>query len=242
MRALACALLVLGTTAFADGSELDAVRAALGVLVGKEPVQASLAVTRWERVTGEKTPQEGSAGATFFVAASKTGVTVSCSEALLAPRPTPKKKDGPPDVLGSIVAGVDLHQASRWLSHAAPLLKQLETAELVEDKEATLDGKPVRALKLKLKTEHQAESGAEATTERAMTLWVDAEHLPLACESVANASGGFLVVRFESHQKSERKYAKAGDRLLLVEETEESSTSSMGHTFQNKQTARLTVK
>lgn len=232
-------LTLLSTAALAEGNELDAVRTALADLKATEAVQASLSISRWERVTGEKA-KEASAGATFFIAASKSGVSLTASEALLAPRE--QKKDGPPDVLGNIVGGADLAQASRWLNQARPLLKQLENAELIEDKETTLGDVPARALKLKLKTERHSDSGAEATIERTLTLWVDSQHLPLASQITENGSGGFLVVRFESKQSSERKFARVGDRLLLVEETGDSSTTSMGKTFQSKQTAKLTVK
>lgn len=242
MRALLCSLVMISSSsALAEGDELAAVRTVLGAMTGQEPVQASAAVSRWERVTGEKTPQEASAGAVFFLSATKNGVNVSCNPSLLTPKPA-KKNDGPPDVLSNIVAGVDLPQTSRWLNQAAPLLHQLENAEVLENKETTLDERPARRLTLKLKTEKQSESGAEATTERTLTLWVDAEHVPLASQSEANTSGGFLVVRFESHQKAERKFAKAGDRLVTIEETQSDSTSSMGHVFQNKQTVKLTVK
>lgn len=239
MRALCGILILVSTAALAEGSELDAVRAALSELKATESVQASIAISRWERVTGEK-PKEASAGATFFISASKAGVSLTASESLLAPRE--QKKDGPPDVLGNIVGGVDLAQTSRWLNQARPLLKQLENAELVEDKETTLGEVPARALKLKLKTEKHSDGGAEATIERTLTLWVDAQHKPLAAQLTEIGSGGFLVVRFDSKQTSDRKYVVAGDRLLLLEETEESSTTTMGKTFQAKQTSKLTVK
>jgi hypothetical protein len=113
---------------------------------------------------------------------------------------------------------------------------------VLEAKETTYEEKPARVLKLKLKTDRRGEGAAEATTTRAMTLWVDAEHRPLASESTSDASGGVLVVKFESHSKTERKYARVGDRLLVHEATEQSSTSSLGRTFQNKQTVKLTVK
>lgn len=241
MRALLCSLVMISSSALAEGDELEAVRTVLGAMTGQEPVQASAAVSRWERVTGEKPPQEASAGAVFFLSATKTSVNVSCNQSQLTPKPA-KKNDGPPDVLGNIVASVDLPQTSRWLNHAAPLLHQLENAEVLENKQTTLDKRPARRLTLKLKTEKQSESGAEATIERTLTLWVDAEHVPLASQSEANTSGGFLVVRFENHQKAERKFVKAGDRLMTIEETQSDSTSSMGHVFQNKQTVKLTVK
>jgi hypothetical protein len=240
MRPFVGVLVLVSSSAFAEGSELDAVRTALAELKGSEPVQATLAVSRWERVVGEKS-KEASAGASFFVSASKTGVSLTANDALLGPRPE-RKKDAPPDVLSNIVGGVDLARASRCLNHARPLLKLLETAEVLEDKEGTLGELPCRVLKLKLKTEQQSEGGAEATVERSLTLWLDAEHVPLAMESVEKGSGGFLVVRFESRQTSERKFARVADRLLLVEETEEGSATTMGKTFQSKQTSKLTVK
>jgi hypothetical protein len=243
MRAISCALLLFSTTALAEGNELEAVRAALGELTGSERVEGSFSVSRWERVSGDKPKdaKEASAGATFAVSASKSSVSLAAPESLLAPRAEPRK-DAPPDVLQNIIEGVDLARVSRWLNHARPLLKQLESAEVLEASDTQRGDVPARLLKLKLKTERQSEGGAEAVTERTLLLWVDAQHLPLASQLVEDSSGGFLVVRFENHHTAERTYARVGDRLVLVEETGTSSTNGMGKTFQSKQTARLTLK
>lgn len=240
MRPLLFGVLINGSVAFAAGSGLEEVRAALATFTGKEPAQASVAIARWERATGEKT-KEASAGANFYVSATKTAVSVSCNEGLLVPAPMATKGE-PAEVLRTIISSTDLFQASRWMNHAPVLLQQLEEAEVLEAKDTTFEEKPARVLKLKLKTEHRGEGAAEATTTRAMTLWVDAEHRPLASESTTDASGGVMVVKFEARSKTDRKYTRVGDRLVVLEATEQSSTSSLGRTFQNKQTVKLTVK
>lgn len=240
MRPLLAALLLLSTTTFAEGTELDAVRQALTALEAHEPVQGALSVTRWERTGGDK-PQEGSAGATFTISATRGGVSVSASQALVSAR-RKEKEEGPPDVKRSIVERTDLAWVSRWLNQAAPLLAELESAELLEDKETTLADVPAHALKLKFEPKQESEGGAEAKTERTLTLWVDAQHLPLASEGAASTAGGFLVVKFDNRQTAARKYARVGDRLVLLEETTTDSTSTMGRTFQSKQTGKLELK
>jgi hypothetical protein len=100
MRRLLFALVSSSTTALAAGTELEQVRAALATFTARESTQASVTVTRWERVTGEKT-KEASAGAVFFVSATKSAVSVSCNESQLVPTP-PTGKGEAADVLRSI--------------------------------------------------------------------------------------------------------------------------------------------
>ncbi len=235
LASLVCAMSVLTSVPSPD---LDSMRAALALLTAKESVQASVSVTRWEQRTGDKTSKQGSAGAQFFISSGAKNVTVGCNETPVSPR----KSEGI-DVLSSIVRGVDLPQASNWLHHAGPLLKQLEDAEVVEVQDTAWGDTPARRLSITLKAENETEGGVEAASVGKMTLWLDANHVPLASETVETSSGGvFLVVRFENTRKAERTYSKVGDRLVVREETVSISTGSMGHTYQNKQTAKITIK
>lgn len=244
IRRLLCLLTLASFPAFA--TELDEVRTALGTLMAKEPVGGSVAVSRWERRSGEKKAEEGSAGVTFAISASKTGVSAACSEALASPpKPTKGETDAaklPAEVQRNIVGGVDLHQVSRWLNQSRSLLEQLEGAEVLEEKETNLDQKPAKVMKLKLKTEHVDEGGASFTSDRTLQLWTDPEHLPLAAEFVDESSGGLLMIKVKVHQKVERKYARIADRLVVVEETEENETNTMGRLMQSRQNAKLTLK
>jgi hypothetical protein len=242
---LLCLLTLASFPAFA--TELDEVRTALGTLLAKEPVGGQVAVTRWERRSVDKKAEEGSAGVTFAISASKSGVSAACNEALASPpkvaraaKDDPKKL--PAEVQRNIVGAVDLHQVSHWLNHARSLLELLETAEMVEVKDTNLDQKPAKVLTLKIKPEHVEEGGAEFSTESTLQLWVDAEHVPLATEFVADSSGGMLMIKVKNRQKVDRKYVHVADRLVVVEETEENETNTMGRVMQSRQVAKLTLK
>jgi hypothetical protein len=247
IRRLLCLLTLASFPAFA--TELDEVRTALGTLLAKEPIGGSVAISRWERRSGEKKAEEGSAGVTFAISASKSGVSAACSEALASPPKPAKNAKGDPDaaklpaeVQRNIVGAVDLHQVSHWLNHSRSLLEQLEGAEVLEEKDTNLDQKPAKVMKLKLKTEHVDEGGASFTSDRTVQLWTDPEHLPLAAEFVDESSGGLLMIKVKVHQKVERKYARIADRLVVVEETEENETNTMGRLMQSRQNAKLTLK
>jgi hypothetical protein len=210
---------------------LDDVKAALERLPADKPVHAELKVTRWQRITGGKEPNETTGGVTFHVSDGKTGPTLHCSVGMLHEK------------AANIIGATSLMRVHKLLDAAPELKEQLVKAELVSEEGSTWQGRPARLLKVKLGPESFKKDGANGASIQATlgsaSVWIAEDGTPLAAEISTDLEAGVLMIKATTHIRIAREYGVVNGRLVVMKDTEETQADAVGHGLQAKQVSEL---
>ena len=123
------------------------------------------------------------------------------------------------------------------------LLEQLGKAKLLEEKAETREGRPVRRLKLALDLNLDAEARSHVKqAEHEATVWIGPDNLPLAMDQRIEVRARVLLfasvwTKIEIH----RRFQRAQNRLLLLDETAEVQGSALGKAFSSRDTTRCSL-
>ena len=115
------------------------------------------------------------------------------------------------------------------IDFAPTLLRMLHGAKVVSDAPSTFQGKPARAMVLRLADRVEKEdAGKVKISENRLTLWLGADLVPVGAEHLLNAKFSFLIFKGESKQKKSWYFAQVADRLVRVRHESTESGSGMG--------------
>lgn len=115
------------------------------------------------------------------------------------------------------------------------LLNLLMLASVVDETSDTLDGHPMRKLRVSLLGDREGslddKSGKGNLKKFLMelTIWIGPDHLPVAVDKQVEIEGkATLSLTFSSTAKDHRRYMKVRDRLVLVEASSQAQAKAMG--------------
>ncbi len=112
------------------------------------------------------------------------------------------------------------------LSHyGAHLARDLAGLNLIENRPDTQQGISCQHWHLKSE-EKQSKFGVKSTTLRDVELWLDADGYPVRALFKTQVSGRMLLFKFSSGSTRKQRYERAGGRLLLVFDKNETHTKS----------------
>ncbi|MDQ3283551.1 MAG: hypothetical protein M3Q69_19285 [Acidobacteriota bacterium] len=123
---------------------------------------------------------------------------------------------------------IDVGSTSELLDVAPRFLRMLEGAKLVSDLPNTWQGKPARALVLRLADKPQQGPGKLTVTENRLTLWLGSDMVPLAAEHIAAGKFSFLIFHGEARRKESWHLSRSGDRLVAHRHEFSETSSGMG--------------
>ena len=236
---LACALLPADT--------LSDLKGTLSRLNGQDPVKASVDYQFWSRQGSDKKPVITEGRAQSHVEDGPQGLKIAWSRPLIqaaaqearAKAQDPEKKTPTREAIEGLGA-VELSDA---LNGADRLLRTLDQAQLVEEKADQWQGHPARLLRLKVTPRlSQEDQKYVKELEASAQVWVGADGLPLAAESQTHMKGrALLVINFEQRQKEAFRFARMGNRLVVVHHETESSGSGGGQQGQSKRVTDLSL-
>jgi hypothetical protein len=209
------------------------VRGALGRLAGREAVRATYELQQSVTNEGKLDNDKYSGKVAVDLEADASGFRVIYTRPLLEQlsreqqaRSTDPNKKIP---TASALREIDPVETTNALDFAPELLRMMEGAKVVSDAQATWAGKPARAVILRLADRIDAEDkGRVKVSENRLTLWLGADHVPLAAEHIFNAKFSFLVFKGEAKQKKSWHFARVGDRLVRARFELTNVTSGLG--------------
>lgn len=207
--------------------------ATLAGLPATSPVRARVE----HRVTftqGEDEPAPPPGTAWAFVAWGVDGMRVTWNPSLLVraeaeERARVQDPDAPTPTLDA-VADLRTLSLSRAIDAVPWMLRDLADARLLEERLEVEEGTPVRLLVLQVKPsipgrDRKYVKDVEATAR----IWLGPDGVPLRSERRVLIKGRiFLVVGFEIEQRDEFRFARAGDRLVVVRHQSDSRSAGAG--------------
>ncbi|HEY0142738.1 MAG TPA: hypothetical protein VGF48_17695 [Thermoanaerobaculia bacterium] len=219
---------------------LTDVRSALGRFAGRAAIRASYDVHRIEKNEGKLGNESTNGKVSVEVEGDANGFRV------IFPRPlldavereklaeTRNAKATSPTV--NALREVDPVAAANAVDFAPELLRLLDGAKVVEEKAGAWNGKPARTVTFGLTHSIETDGAGKMTVaQNKLTLWLDANNVPLGGEHHFQAKFSFLIFKGESKQQKKWQFAGVGDRLVRLRQEEQNNMTGMGQK-QNEQT------
>ena len=224
-------VLLFATSLAAD--PLGDVRSALGRFPGRDTLRATYELQRSVKNEGKFGNDNFSGKIAVDLEASSAGYHIVVGRPLLelidreqqARNRNPKLNTPTANALREINAV----EAADALDFAPAVLRLLDGAKVVTDASGTWQGKPARVLVLRAADRLDPDDANKVkVAENKVTLWLDAENVPLAVEHMFNAKFSFLFLKGEMKEKKSWHLARAADRLVRARFESTQNSSGMG--------------
>jgi hypothetical protein len=206
-------LVLLAAGGMLRADALADLRAALQKLPVREPVRLRVVQQGWDDEDGKRESYDHA----FVVSDGPEGVKVAEGKAKRGGKGKGTRDEG----------------ATDYVQAQTSLLRDLEGAKVLEDRPDTLDGKPVRRLRLATLPDLDAESRSHlrnAVSE--CTFWLGQDGLPVAwSRKLEFRLRVALVFSMDMKLDLHRRFLKHRDRLVVVSEAMALKGKAMGHAF-----------
>ncbi len=220
-------------------------KAALAVLKGDSAVKARIDYEYWRGSGDEKKPESEGASVNAKVEASSDGVRIFWDREQIRAAKEEQNKQGEEkkSAIQHAMSALSATHVSDYLDASPSLLRTLEHADLLSETTENWQGSPARLLTYKVNPQlSEKDRKYIKKLEATAKIWVGADGTPLAAERMVNVRGrALLVISFESHEKEEFRFARNGNRLVVISHQREQSGSGGGENNQEKTTAKLTL-
>jgi len=225
-------LVLLAFTVPLHADAFSDLRDALGRLTAREPIRATYEVQRAVNNEGRFANDKFNGKATVELEGGSDGVRIAFARPLIeqVTREMQARSANPklPTPTVSALNQIGAVTAAEAIDAALPILNLIQDAKVVDDRTGTWQGKPARVVIFRLSDKRESDVGKVTVSENRLTLWLGADHVPLAAEHVRNAKMSFLVFKGESKSKRSWHFAHIGDRLIRVHEEENETGSGLG--------------
>lgn len=228
----------------ADG--LTSLRTNLARLQGGESVKATVEYGFWRQTTEDKKPVQTQGKVSVSVEDGPQGLRLGWGKQVLqqaAQEGLAQAKD-PEKTAGTRTAmrAVDALEATELLNYAQPLLRNLEGAQLLEEKADTWQGQPAHLLILKVEPKLAAsQKKYMKKMDLQAKVWVGQDGMPLASSLNMTYTASRFFISFVGSQKEERRFQQAGNRLVVAYAQSEDSNSGFGQSTSSKKTTTVIV-
>lgn len=209
------------------------VRAALTRLPAREPIRATYELQHTVANEGKFDNDKFSGKAVVELEGGDSGFHVIFPRLLLDQISSEQEaknrnqKQSTPTV--SALHEIDAVETANAIDFAPVLLRLLDEAKLVSDAQSTFQGKPARALVVRVKDRVDAEDASRVKiAENRLTLWLGPDLVPVGAEHIVNAKFSFLFFKGESKQRKSWYLARVADRLVRVRYEQQQNSSGMG--------------
>jgi hypothetical protein len=227
----AALLFLLATQVSAD--PIGDVRIALSRLTGREAIRATYELQRAVVNEGKFGNEKFNGQAVVELEADTSGFRMIVPRPLLDQIERERQahihdlKKSMPTVRA--LSQLDPTETSNAVDFAPELVRMLDGATLISDAPSTFQGKPARALVLRLADRlDEEQAGRVKVAENRLTLWLDSELVPVGAEHIVNARFSFLFFKGESKEKKSWYFAHIADRLVRVRHESSQISSGMG--------------
>jgi len=125
---------------------------------------------------------------------------------------------------------------------ASMLRADLNGAMLIEERMATLDGKPSTVLRVKVKPSFATKSRFVSEPKIELRIWIGSDGVPLAAERVSNFSAGIGFVKGENTRTERWELAVHDDRLYAKRYDQSEDATAAGKHIKSSRTVTYVRK
>jgi hypothetical protein len=213
----ALALLLSAPGLIADG--LTDVQAALRRLGALEPIRATYDLERNINNKGKLTNDKLTGRASVELEGERGGFRIVYPRPLLEQieREQQARAKNPSLETPTVTAlrDLDVISTADAIDFAPAMLRMLEGAKVLSDGPGTWAGKPVRVLILRPTDKLDKDDASRfKVLDNRLTLWLGADHVPLAAEHNLTSRLSFLIFKGEMKAKRSWHFTRLADRLV----------------------------
>lgn len=239
-----CLLLALALPLSADG--LSSLRATLRKLPGGDAVKATVDHAFTRETVEDKKPTKAQGRVAVSVEDGAQGLRLGWGRPVLsqAAQEARQQARDPEATTGtrSALKAIDAVEADELMNYAGAMLRALESAELLEEKDEAWQGRPARLLRLKVAPKLPA---AQKKYVKSLTVearvWVAPDGTPLASSHRMAFKASRFFISFEGSQQEERRFQRVGNRLVVTFCDNRERNSGFGQTTDSQKTTTVTV-
>jgi hypothetical protein len=235
-------VLALGAASGLHADGLADLKAALARLPGTEPVKGVLELRTTRQTTEDRKPVITRGHASARVEDGPQGLRMAFArDDLQKASAEARAQARDPERTSPHRAGLreaDPLDAAELLNHADALARYLDKATLLEERREPWNGRPARVLVIKVDPPlPQSQRRHLKKLEVNARVWLSEDGAPLALSYQALYSGSRFFITFKGSIQEERRFAVAGDRLLVLTRSVEETASGFGVSYTNQRTA-----
>lgn len=240
-------LLLLATAGSVLADSATDLRTTLQRLNGRDPVKARITFELSNRSGDDDKPAPSPSEATVEVEDGPDGMRTFWTREMmdrvggdprLSGEKQPKRRSS-----RQAMDSLNVTTLNEYLNASSKLLRNMEHAELTEEKSERWEGQPARLLVFKVTPQlderskkyiKEIESGAK--------VWLTPDGVPLAVESKSHVRGrAMLVISFESDETETFRFAQVGTRLVVTRHEKLVKSSGAGEHGVRNTLATLTL-
>jgi hypothetical protein len=231
----------------AQADTIGDVRAALAGLTARQPVRATYESRRTNSARGRFYDNDFNSAGTAEARVDQEGLTVTYGRAALdraRNEKTARLGANKPDAKTPRIADVSAFRVAELLDYAPSLAAMLERAVVTEERGTLFRGQQARVLVLKLAQVRAqgVKEGRVKSNGDQLTLWVGADHIPLAAERTASFTAGILFIKGDGDVRETWSFARREDRLVVTRYERTDTSAGMGQTSKGSEVETITLR
>jgi hypothetical protein len=240
-------LLTLALAGVVRADTIGEVRAALAGLAAKQPIRAGYEMRRTNAARGRFYDNDYNSAGSAEARVDAEGLTITYPRAALdraRSEKTARLGANKPNAKMPRIGDVSAFRVAEMLDYAPSLAAMLERAEVSQERTMLFRGQQARVLVLKL-VQVRAEGvkeGRVKSNEDQLTLWIGADHIPLAAERIASFTAGILFIKGDGNVRETWSFAHREDRLIVTRYERTDTSAGMGQTSKGSELETVTLR
>jgi hypothetical protein len=209
--------------------------------VGEVPCRAPFAASAKVQVNAAAQEDASRAGeGAFEIESGPNGFIIRISPRTLAAadNEAAAKKHDPnaPTPTRTAMVALTVFDTMDSVDAASMLRDDLSSATLLDEKSATVDGKPSTVLRVEVKPSFATKSRFVNEPRIELKVWIGSDGIPFAAERVSNYSAGIGFVKGENTRSERWDFAVYGDRLYATRNDQNEDATAAGKHIKSSRT------
>jgi len=237
LKRIAVAVLLIASPALLSADTISDLRKRLEAFPAKVSFAASASVE--VNAAAQDDASRGGRGA-FDVESGPSGFSIRISPKTLAAASSEaaaqKQNPNAPTPTRTAMVALTVFDVMDSLDAASMLRADLSGANVTDERNAPIDGKPSTLLQVKVKPSFATKSRFVSEPKIDLKIWIGSDGVPLAAERVSNFSAGLGFVKGENTRTERWTFAVYGDRLYATRYDQSEDATAAGKHIKSSRT------
>jgi hypothetical protein len=243
VQRLAAALIVISSPVVLGADTLSDLQKRLEKFPAKAPFAASARV-QVNAAAQEDTSRAGEGA--FDIESGPSGFTIRISPQTLVASANEaaaqKQNPNAPTPTRTAMVALSVFDIMESVDAASMLRADLNSATLVDEQRATLEGRPSTVLRVKVKPSFATKSRFVTEPKIELKIWIGSDGMPVAAERISNYAAGVAFVKGENTRTERWEFASYGDRLYATRNDQHEDATAAGKHIRSSRTVSYVRK